>query len=314
MRISICIPCYKSALTLPIVVEEIKAEFKKRDADEYEIILANDGSPDDTFEVIKQLCQNDKQIIGINLSRNQGQASAKLAAANYATGDALVYMDDDGQHPAAGIFTLIDKLCEGYDVVYGQFKNKKHTLFKRVTSKLHQKVAEIFDTKQKGINTSPFMAWSKFSMEAIKGYHSPFPSAGAFLRCYTNRFANVEVEHRARVEGKSGYNLRKLLALWLNSFTNFSIVPLRLASFCGGICACAGFLGGVIVVIRKILYPSMLAGYASTMALLLFIGGMIMLMLGLIGEYIGRMYMTLCNKPQYVVHNTINVKGESDDA
>lgn len=289
------------------MVTSIREEFAKHEGYEYQIVLVNDGSPDNTFEVITQLCEEDKNIIGMNLSRNHGQASAKIAALRYATGDALVYMDDDGQHPAEEIFKLVKKVEEGYDVVYAHFPKKKASIFKKITSDLHNKIAEWTGNKPKGIYRSSFVAWSKFALECVKNYHSPFPSAGAYLLCVTDKFANVEVEHKKRMEGSSNYNLRKLINLWLNSFTNFSIVPLRLASFIGISCAGFGFLFGIYVVIRKQLHPGVPAGYTSTIAIMLFIGGMIMMMLGLLGEYIGRMYMILSNKPQYSVHKALNV-------
>ena len=307
MVISVCIPCYRSAKTLPKVVAAIREEFAKHEGYEYQMILVNDGSPDNTFEVIAQLCEEDENIIGMNLSRNHGQASAKIAALRYATGDALVYMDDDGQHPAEGIFRLVSKVEEGYDVVYAHFPKKKTSVFKKLTSDLHNKIAEWTGNKPKGIHRSSFVAWSRFALECVKNYHSPFPSAGAYLLCVTDKFANVEMEHKKRIEGSSGYTLKKLVGLWLNSFTNFSIVPLRLASFVGVSCAGIGFLFGIYVVIRKLLHPTVPAGYTSTIAILLFIGGMIMMMLGLLGEYIGRMYMILSNKPQYSVQKALNV-------
>ena len=307
MVISVCIPCYRSAKTLPKVVAAIREEFAKHEGYEYQMILVNDGSPDNTFEVIAQLCEEDENIIGMNLSRNHGQASAKIAALRYATGDALVYMDDDGQHPAEGIFRLVSKVEEGYDVVYAHFPKKKTSVFKKLTSDLHNKIAEWTGNKPKGIHRSLFVAWSRFALECVKNYHSPFPSAGAYLLCVTDKFANVEMEHKKRIEGSSGYTLKKLVGLWLNSFTNFSIVPLRLASFVGVSCAGIGFLFGIYVVIRKLLHPTVPAGYTSTIAILLFIGGMIMMMLGLLGEYIGRMYMILSNKPQYSVQKALNV-------
>lgn len=306
MRISVCIPCYQSSKMLHFVVDEIRTEFNKRSNYEYQIVLVNDGSPDNTFEVIKALCKEDKNILGVNFSKNQGQASAKMAAVHYADGDALVYMDDDGQHPAEGIFKLVDKLNEGYDVVYAHFVNKKHSLFKRITSCGKKKLAEWMGAKPRGIDTSPFVAWSKTCMEAIKQYDSPFPSANAYLRCVTDKFANIDIEHRARKEGKSGYTFKKLVELWLNGFTNFSIAPLRFASFCGGFCAFVGFFSGMIVVVRKLLHPTMVAGYASTIAVILFIGGIIMMILGLMGEYIGRMYMIMSKKPQFIIKEVIN--------
>lgn len=313
MLISICIPCYRSTLTLEAVVLDIKREFQLHEEYECQVILVNDGSPDNTFDVIKKLCREDKRIVGVNLSKNSGQAAARLAALPYADGEIIVYMDDDGQHPVSGIFELIGKLQEGYDVVYAKFTGRKHSGFKRVTSRLKKRIAEAAGTKPKGIDTSPFAAWSRTAVNAVKEYKSPFPSTGSYLRCITDKFANVEVEHRARIAGKSGYNFKKLFGLWLTGLTNFSIVPLRLASFCGVFCATIGFFGGIAVIIRKLIYPAMAAGYASTIVVILFIGGMIMMMLGLIGEYIGRIYMILSNKPQYVINRTVNADGGDKD-
>ena len=160
MLISICIPCYRSAKTLPAVVEEVKNEFVKHPEHEYQMVLVNDGSPDNTYEVIQTICKDDPKIIGVDLSRNYGQASAKMCALRYAKGDAIVFMDDDGQHPASGIFQLVDKLNEGYDVVYAKFKHKKHNAFKRMTSKMHNKLSEAMGTKPKGIYRSSYSAWN----------------------------------------------------------------------------------------------------------------------------------------------------------
>ncbi len=305
MLISICIPCYRSVNTLKMVVDEVKEEFKKHEEYEYQFVLVNDGSPDNTFSIIWELCQEDPRIIGVNLSKNQGQAAAKLAALPYATGDALIYMDDDGQHPAEGIFALLEKLNEGYDVVFARFIKRKHSVFKNVTSAMKKKLSEWLGVKPKGVDTSPFSAWSKLAMESVKNYHSPFPTAVTYLKCVTDKFADVPVEHRARTSGHSGYNLRKLFSMWLNEITNFSITPLRFASYIGSICAIIGFIMGIVMVVRKLIDPNIISGYTSTMAVILFIGGIIMMMLGIIGEYIGRIYMTVSGKPQFVVSDVI---------
>lgn len=308
MLISVIIPCYKSAVFLEKVIDELKVEFERNKEYSYQIILVNDCSPDNTFEIIKNICKNDRNIVGINLSRNFGQAAAKLAALPYVDGEVAVFMDDDGQHPAKGIFSLVDKINDGYDVVYAKFENKKHSWFKRVTSRLHRKIEEWTGNKPKGIFLSSFTAWSRFAVDSISNYHSPFPSAGSFLYNITTKIANVNIEHRERISGYSGYTLKKLFNLWLTTFTNFSIVPLRMASLAGVICSCFGFIFGIIVVFRKLINPSISAGYTSTIAIILFLGGMIMMLLGLLGEYIGRIYMTLSNLPQYVVRETINKK------
>lgn len=308
MLISVAIPCYKSSKTIGRVVDEIREKILSKPGYDYQIILVNDYPFDGTFSVIKQICQEDKKVVGVNLSRNFGQASAKLAAIPYVKGDVLVYMDDDGQHPAEGIIPLAEKIMEGYDVVYAYFKSKKHSLFKRFTSKINAKIAEINGTKAKYVHNSSFMAISRFAVDAYKDYHSPFPSLFGYLNTLVGKVANIEMPHRARMEGKSNYSLGKLLKMWLNGFTNFSVVPLRFIALLGTFIACGGFVFGVVMIIRKIVNPAIAAGYASTMAVLLFLGGMILLALGFVGEYIGRIYMTVSNLQAYRVREVINAE------
>lgn len=305
MLISVCIPCYRSAKMLPKVVNGIKEEFSKRSED-YQIVLVNDGSPDNTFGVIMELCKEDKNIVGVNLSRNYGQASAKLAALQLAKGDVVVYMDDDGQHTPDGIFKLVDKLNEGYDVVYAHFGHKKHSLFKQFASNLHNWLAEQMGSKAKGIYRSSFVAWSRTVVDAVLKYKSPFVSIGSFLMNITTKFANVEIEHKDRLEGKSGYSLKKLLKMWLNLFISFSMLPLRIATYLGIGFSLISFLWGIWLVVKKVMNPSIVVGYTSNMVVLLFIGGIIMVMLGILGEYIGRIYMTVSGLPQYNIREVIN--------
>ena len=308
MLISIAIPCYKSSKTIEKVVNEIRDTITGAAGDyDYQIILVNDYPFDNTFSVIKKLCQEDKKIVGVNLSRNFGQTCAKLAALPYVKGDVLVYMDDDGQHPAEGIIPLAEKVMEGYDVVYAYFKKKKHSLFKRATSAITARLSEMNGTRVKGIHVSSFYAISRFAVDAYEGYSSPFPSMMGYLNTVIGKVTEIEMKHRARMEGTSNYTLKKLLKLWFTGFTNFSVVPLRMISFLGTLIALSGFSLGLGIVIAKIIRPMMAAGYASTMATLLFLGGLILLALGFIGEYIGRIYMTVSNLQQYRVREVVNV-------
>lgn len=311
MTISVVIPCYRSEKTIGKVVAEIKAVFAKQSKYGLQIVLVNDGSPDGTFGVIKELCAGDKSIVGADLSRNFGQASAKLAGLRYVKGDITVFMDDDGQHPAEGIFRLADKICEGYDIVYAHFPKKKHSLFKRMTSGMQRRLGVWAGNTPKGIYVSSFIAYSAFVVEKLKGYNSPFISVGGYLMRITTRIANVDMEHRGRLEGRSGYTFKKLLNLWLDTITNFSIVPLRLASFLGFVSSFLGLVFCVAIVIRKLVSPNIAVGYTSTIAVTLFIGGVIMLMLGFLGEYIGRIYMTVSGAPQYSVRECLNSGGAS---
>ena len=310
MLITVVIPCYRSEKTIEAVADEIRAEFALHPEHDYRMVLVNDGSPDDTFGAIRRICEADSKVTGVDLSKNFGQASAKMASLPYITGDAAVFMDDDGQHPASGIFKLVDKINEGYDVVYAKFPHKKHSFFKRLTSKLHHAVSVWAGNAPKGISGSSFLAYSAFVIRALREYKSPFVSIGGYLNKITSRFANVDIDHRARMAGESGYTFKKLVNLWMNTVTNFSMAPLRLSAAFGLFCSVAGFLIGVIAIIRKLINPAISAGYTSTIAVLLFIGGIIMLMLGLLGEYVGRIYMTVSDAPQFAVRSVLNDPAE----
>lgn len=306
--ISVTIPCYRSAKTLPFVVGKIREAFEKREGYDYQIILANDGSPDDTFEVIKKLCEEDKRIIGVNLSRNYGQAIAKYAALSYAEGEIVVCMDDDGQHPAEKLFELVDKVLEGYDVVYAKFPRKKAPILKRFTSWIHTQIMCYTIKKPKDLQLSSFYAISRLVADELKKYKSPYPATLAYMMHITTKIINVTIEHQERLAGKSGYNFLKRFNVWLDSFVSFSVVPLRFASFIGFIVAVLGFISGLGLIIQKIVNPSIAMGYTSTMSAILFVGGMIMIMLGLLGEYVGRMFIVMADAPQFVVRETINKK------
>ena len=307
MLISICIPCYRSALTLATVVESVKKEFAGRPEYDYQFVLVNDGSPDNTFQVIRKLCEEDSRIIGVDHSRNYGQSAAKLTSLQFAEGDIIIFMDDDGQHSAEGVFVLIDKMLEGdYDVVYAHFANKQHTPFKKIASWMHNKIAEKMGNKPEGVHRSSFCAWSRTVADALKDYHSPFVSVGSYLMHITTRYAEVEIEHKKRLAGKSGYTLKRMFKMWFNIFFSFSMIPLRITTYLGSIIASAGFIWGIVLIIRKLVDPHIAAGYTSTIVLILFIGGLLMLFLGIIGEYVGRIYMTVSNMPQSHIRKIIN--------
>ena len=312
MLISIVIPCYKSSETLPAVSEEIKNSFEQHPEHDYQLILVNDSPTDiKTTQTITNLCENNNRIMGIQLARNFGQARARMAALPYIEGDCAVYMDDDGQHPADGIFPLVEKISDGYDVVYANFENKKHSLFKRTTSRMYRKLLEMLEVRPKGVASSSFFAWSRFSVEELKKYHSPFPATGAYLLKVTSRITAVPTEHRKRIAGKSGYSLSKLFNLFLTGITNFTAVPLRASAVIGVFIALSGFLYGLFLVIKNLISPSSVPGYTSIMVVMLLLGGLILIVLGLVGEYIGSMYMILSDLPQFIIRDII--KKDTED-
>ena len=307
MTVTVAIPCYRSSETIALVVESVKEEILKREGNDYQFVLVNDCSPDDTFEVIREMARNDRKIVGVSLSRNCGQEAATLAALPYVKGDVCVFMDDDGQHPADEIYTLIDKVVEGYDLVYGRFSMKHHNLYKRMVSRIHGFISELNGTKVKGISLSSYFALSSFAAKQLVNYRSPFVSRGGYLMSVTTKVTNVDIsKHQDRLAGSSGYTFGKMLSMFLSSFTNFTMKPIRISTAIGAFIAFVGFIYGIFLVIQKMVRPDVQVGFTSIMAVMLFLGGMIILVLGLLGEYIGRTYMTVSSMPQYIVREELN--------
>lgn len=303
--VSFVIPCYRSENTLPAVIEEIKVTMENMEGYTYEIVLVNDSSPDRTIDTIRAMCDRYSNVTGVDLAKNFGQHAALMAGMRQAKGDIIVCLDDDGQTPADEVGKLLDKLNEGYDVVYASYGKKKHSLFRNFGSKVNELMTRVMLGKPKELYISSYFAAKRFVVDDMLRYeHSYAYVIGLVLRA-TKNIANVEVKHRSRAEGTSGYTLKKLLSLWFNGFTAFSIKPLRVATVIGTLCACGGFLYGVYTIVKRLLLPDIQAGFSALMSMLVFMGGMIMLMLGLIGEYIGRIYISMNNSPQYVVREVI---------
>ena len=302
-KISFCIPCYKSEQTLPKVVEEIQTTMLgMKGRYEYEIILVNDASDDNTFGVIRDLADNNSNITGIDLARNFGQHAALMAGFRYVSGDILVCLDDDGQTPANEVGKLLDKLESGEDVVYAKYEHKKHSLFRNFGSYINEKMTEFLLGKPKELYVSSYFAAKRFIVDEMLRYDKSYPYVIGLVLRSTKKIANVTVDHREREIGRSGYTIGKLLGLWMNGFTAFSVKPLRMATWTGILCAIAGFLYGIYTIIKKLVLGDMVAvGFSALMSSIMFLGGMILFMLGMMGEYIGRMYISMNNAPQYVI-------------
>ena len=311
--VSFVIPCYRSAQTIGKVVEEIDTAMEKMPEYEHEIVLVNDSSPDDTFEVIRELCARRKDICGINLARNFGQHAALMAGFRYIRGEIVVCLDDDGQTPADEVGKLLGEIEEGYDVVYAKYTHKQHSGFRNFGSKINELMTRIMLGKPKELYLSSYFAARRFVVDEMLRYTNPYPYVIGLVLRTTKNITNVEVSHREREVGTSGYTIGKLLGLWFNGFTAFSIKPLRVATAMGCITACGGFLYGIYTVIKKFVNPNVPIGFSAMMAALVFIGGMIMLMLGLIGEYIGRIYISLNNSPQYVIKECIGERHRGEE-
>ena len=311
-KISFVIPCYKSALTIEGVIQEIKETMAGlQDRYTYEVILVNDFPADGTFDVIRRLTEEHENITGVNLAKNFGQHAALMAGFRYSTGDITVCLDDDGQTPANEVGKLLDKIEEGYDVVYAKYEHKQHSAFRNFGSKINELMTRFMLGKPKELYVSSYFAARRFVVDEMLRYQNSYPYVIGLVLRTTKNVTNVVVNHREREIGTSGYTFGKLLGLWLNGFTAFSIKPLRIATACGGFFAVAGFLYGIYTVIKKLVNPAVPMGWSSMMAALVFIGGMLMLMLGLIGEYLGRIYISLNNAPQYVVREVVGQECKS---
>ncbi len=304
--VSFVIPCYRSAQTIGGVVKEINEVMGTLPDYRHEIILVNDASPDDTFEVIRALCREQKHICGVNLARNFGQHAALMAGFHYVRGDIVVCLDDDGQTPAAEAGKLLAGIESGADVVYAKYAHKKHSFFRNFGSRANELMTRVMLGKPKELYISSYFAARRFVVEEMLRYENPYPYVIGLVLRTTKKIGNVEVTHREREIGTSGYTMGKLLGLWFNGFTAFSVKPLRVATVIGVFSACGGFLYGFYTVIKKFLNPAVPVGFSALMASIVFFCGLILLMLGIIGEYIGRIYISMNNSPQYVVRECLD--------
>lgn len=307
-NISVVIPCYCSEKTLSSVVFDTINTLKIRKVS-FEIILVNDCSKDDTWSVIKKLHNKFPSVVyGINFAKNFGQHAAIMAGYRESKGDIVISLDDDGQTDPKFIWKLVDKLNEGYDIVVAKYPVLKENVFRRLGSQINKIMAEILVEKPKEVRGSSFTAIRRYIIDDMIKYDKPYPYLAGLMYRATQNVTEVEIEHHDRQEGKSGYSFKKLINLIMNGFTAFSVKPLRVATYLGFVTAIVGFIYAIVIVIRRLTNSILELGYSSIMASILFIGGIIMVLLGLIGEYIGRIYISINNSPQYVIKEKIDSK------
>lgn len=306
MKLSFVIPCYNSEKSIEDIVDRIARTMETRPHYTYEIICVNDCSKDGTYIVLKELAGL-KKIKAIDLSRNFGQHGALMAGFHYVTGDIIVCLDDDGQNAPEEMFKLIDKLGEGYDLVSAKYEKDKRSLVRRIGSRISFMMSQKLIGMPKDIELNSYYVFRRYVLDEVLKYDNPYPFVHGLMLRVTRNIANVPIERHNRESGQSGYSLKKLLGLWMNGFIGFSELPLRMVSVCGIFFSILGFVAGVFVVIRRLMNPNMPMGYSSILAVLLFLFGLIMLFMGLLGEYVGRIYISLNNAPQFVVREELNV-------
>lgn len=307
--LSFVIPCYRSEKTIEKVADEIIATVSQRDGYEYEIIAVNDCSPDGVYDVLREMALHNGKIKVVNLARNMGKHSAVMAGYAYVNGDYIVNLDDDFQSPVNRLWDLLDPVeSDACDVATARYARKKEVAWKRAGSNLNLFVSEIMLDKPKGLRFENMSVLKRFVVDEVVHYKNPYPFLEGLILRVTRRIVSVPVEQRDRAdENATGFTFLKSLSLFVNGFTNFSVKPLRAALVIGLLFAVFGFICGIVVVARKLVYPETPAGWSSVMSVLLFSSGLVMLLLGIIGEYVGRIFICINDAPQYVVKDTVNI-------
>jgi undecaprenyl-phosphate 4-deoxy-4-formamido-L-arabinose transferase len=304
--LSLVIPVYGSEPVLPELVRRLQAMFDQqgRPSGDYELILVCDCSPDRSWAVIRSLAKQYPWVRGILLRMNAGQHNALMAGFSKARGRVIVTMDDDLQHAPEDIPLLLAELAQGRDMVYARFKSRKHAGWKVAGSRLNDLVAGYLMNKPKGLYLSPFRAMTADIRDDILRYQGPYVYVDGLILSVTRNIGTVDVDHHERYAGDSGYSLRKSISLWLKMATNFSIVPLRITSFVGLCFAGVGFVLALVLIIQKLTLDRMPIGWSSLIVTVLIVGGVQLLALGMLGEYLGRVLLILNSRPQYVVGET----------
>lgn len=304
MLVSIVIPCYNSEHTIERVVDECMIQFAQMPDYECEMVLVNDYSKDRTFEAICRAAKKYPNVTGVNLAKNFGQHAAIMAGLHYVKGELVMAMDDDLQNHPSQIPQFLEKEKEGYDVVFGVFKERHFSHWKNFTGAVSRFLLFKMIDRPKDIQMGSFWLAKRFVIdEAIK-----YEGVGAFVQLLffrtTNNIANIYIEHFDREVGTSNYTFRKGLKLFM-SMINYSELPLRLATVLGVFFAAIGFVGVLVVLIAKLINPAMQAGWPSLMCTLLLLFGVTFMILGVLGEYIGRIVFTVNHSPQYVVRDVV---------
>ncbi|MDD5261018.1 MAG: glycosyltransferase family 2 protein [Methylacidiphilales bacterium] len=304
--LSIVIPVYNSESTLQRLVDQL-ARLKIPGGKE--LILVNDGSRDASAETCMQLAKTSMfPITVVDLARNYGEHNAVLAGLHQVRGKHTIIMDDDFQNPPAEIARLLQHAQKtNCDVVYTYYDGKKHSLWRNFGSWLTNRMADFVLDKPKGLYLSSFKCLNALVVQEIIKYRGPFPYIDGLILQVSRKINSILVAHSPRMEGKSGYTLRKLLRLWMSMLVNFSIMPLRVSTLLGIGLAIVGFLDVLEVVWETLTYHTP-AGWASLMAVFLVFSGIQLIMLGLVGEYLGRIYLTVNSKPQFTVRRLCHSK------
>ncbi|SRR5579875_151834 len=300
MRVSVVVPVYNAMASLPELVSGISGVLAGR-CDEFEVVLVNDASTDGSWQVIRELSSQDSRVRGINLMRNYGQHNALLCGIRAARYEITVTMDDDLQNPPSEIPKLLSTLAEGFDVVYGYPMRQQHGIWRDLASVTTKWVLKNAMGAATAACISAFRAFRTELREAFSTYRNRYVSIDVLLTYGTTRFAAVQVRHDVRAHGRSNYTLAKLVTHAFNLITGFSTMPLKLASWNGFICMGLGILALLFVLGRYLIQGGSVPGFPFLASLIVILSGAQLLALGVIGEYLSRMYAFTIDRPPYTV-------------
>jgi polyisoprenyl-phosphate glycosyltransferase len=301
-ELSIVIPIYNSRDNLSELVRQL---YDALNEVTFEIILVNDRSTDDSWNVVEGLCRANSNFIGINLRKNAGQDNAIMAGLSHADGNYIVIMDDDLQHSPYDIPKLHEKCRQGYDVCFARFQRKKQAWWKNLGSWVNGVLAVSLLSKPRHIYLSPFQIIRKDVVAEILKYKGPYPYIQGLIFQFTDNVAQVAVEHHKRKKGKGNFNLVRSARVFIKHATSFSVIPLRISSIAGFFVAFAGFCLSIYYFISFFILKNVIEGWTTLILTILVLGGLVLMSIGLIGEYLGRLYLSVNEKPQYSIKEIV---------
>lgn len=308
MLVSVVIPCYNSEHTIGKLADMCMEAFSRWDGYECEMVLVNDCSHDATYREICRCAERyPDRVTGVDFSRNFGQHAALLAAMHYVRGELVVGMDDDLQNHPDQILSFLKKMEEGYDVVFGVYRKRQFGWFKNLTSRISQFLMVRLVERPKGIEMSNFWCARRYVTDEMIRYRGNDALIQPLFARTTSNMADITLEHFEREYGTSNYTFRKAFRLFM-TFMDYSTVPLRMAVLFGAVFSIAGFVATIALIIHKFVDPTVQTGWSSLMCLMLIIAGILFLMIGVIGEYLGKLISTSTNKPLFVVREITRPK------
>ena len=308
-EISIVVPVYNSHECVAELSRQIEDALKDFS---YEQIMVNDCSRDSSWDEIQKVCTQNKNVIGINLRKNGGQDSAILTGLNYSRGNWVIIMDDDLQHSPYDIPKLYEEAQKGYDVVYANFDSKKQKLWKNLGSWFNGKISEIALQKPKEVYLSPFKILCRGVVQEMIKFNNLFPYIDGLIFQVTRNITQIPIEHHKRELGKSNYNLAKSIKVFLRMLFGFSTMPLNIASYTGFISAIIGLILAIVYAVEYFMGKADVTGWTTLVILILVLGGGILVSLGIIGRYIGQVYLTVNNQPKFIIKETLNTTNEKE--